>query len=132
MHDILSDESLCECIVDINVTRTPSNNYADYILPDATMLEQEDFIRPSAGYHSNKPYIIYCQKAIGSVGKAKPIYKMCLELAKRLGIEKEFSEGRTHSSFWEIPQIREANPQEIWINTIDAEQRSIKRAMWCK
>ncbi|WP_254414459.1 molybdopterin dinucleotide binding domain-containing protein [Campylobacter jejuni] len=34
--------------------------------------------------------------------------------------------GRTHSSFWEIPQIREANPQEIWINTIDAEQRSIK------
>ncbi|EOA4575926.1 hypothetical protein AJ938_02965 [Campylobacter sp. BCW_6879] len=29
--------------------------------------------------------------------------------------------GRTHSSFWEIPQIREANPQEIWINTVDAE-----------
>lgn len=243
MHDILSDENLCECIIDVNVTRTPLNNYADYILPDATMLEQEDFIRPSAGYYSNKPYIIYCQKAIEPVGEAKPIYKMCLELAKRLGIEKEFSEGRTqkdwlkylyeesmkknpllpsfeemcekglvkfepvkpvvalqsfikdpinnplktpsgkieiystklaqmqktwklkegqqivpipvfesqregildplkqkyplqffgyhykgrtHSSFWEIPQIREANPQEIWINTIDAEQRSIK------
>lgn len=243
VHDILSDENLCECIVDVNVTRTPSNNYADYILPDATMLEQEDFIRPSAGYYSNKPYIIYCQKAIEPVGEAKPIYEMCLELAKRLGIEKEFSEGRTqkdwlkylyeesmkknpllpsfeemcekglikfepvkpvvalqsfikdpinnplktpsgkieiystklaqmqktwklkegqqivpipvfesqregildplkqkyplqffgyhykgrtHSSFWEIPQIREANPQEIWINTIDAEQRSIK------
>lgn len=99
MHDILSNENLCECIVDVNVTRTPSNNYADYILPDATMLEQEDFIRPSAGYYSNKPYIIYCQKAIEPVGEAKPIYEMCLELAKRLGIEKEFSEGRTQKDW---------------------------------
>lgn len=69
---------------DINITRTPSNNCADYILPDATMLEQEDFIRPSAGYYSNKPYIIYCQKAIESVGEVKPIYEMYLELAKDL------------------------------------------------
>ncbi|WP_158667443.1 molybdopterin-dependent oxidoreductase, partial [Campylobacter jejuni] len=53
---ILSDESLCECIVDVNVTRTPSNNYADYILPDATTLEQEDFLLPSSGYYSNRPY----------------------------------------------------------------------------
>lgn len=37
-----------------------------------------------------------------------------------------YYKGRTHSSFWEISQIREANPQEIWINTIDAEQRSIE------
>ncbi|RKO64421.1 dimethyl sulfoxide reductase subunit A [Campylobacter sp. P255] len=240
---ILSDESLCECIVDVNVTRTPSNNYADYILPDATTLEQEDFLLPSSGYYSDRPYIVYCQKAIEPVGQAKPIYEMCLELAKRLGIEKEFSEGRTqkewlkylyeesrktnpilpsfeemsskglvkfdpvkpavalenfikdpvknplktpsgkieiysielakmqktwilkegqqivpiavfesqregpldplkekypiqffgyhykgrtHSSFWEIPQIREVNPQEIWVNTIDAQQRKIK------
>ncbi|ULO00544.1 DMSO/selenate family reductase complex A subunit [Campylobacter molothri] len=243
VNRILSDESLCECIVDINVTRTPSNNYADYILPDATTLEQEDFILPSAGYYSNRPYIIYCQKAIEPVGEAKPIYEMCIELAKRLGIEQEFSEGktqkdwlkylyeesmkknpllpnfeemrekglvkfnpvkpvvaledfikdpinhplktpsgkieiysnelakmqktwklregqqivpipvfesqregildplkekyplqfygyhykgRTHSSFWEIPQIRETNPQEIWINPIDAQARGIK------
>ncbi|EFC30258.1 hypothetical protein C1336_000330023 [Campylobacter jejuni subsp. jejuni 1336] len=48
------------------------------------MLEQEDFIRPSAGYYSNKPYIIYCQKAIEPVGEVKPIYEMCLELAKDL------------------------------------------------
>ncbi|MFX3627097.1 molybdopterin-dependent oxidoreductase [Campylobacter sp. LH-2024] len=97
---ILSDESLCECIVDdINVTRTPSNNYADYILPDATTLEQEDFIRPSAGYYSNRPYIIYCQKAIEPVGEAKPIYEMCIELAKRLGIEQEFSEGKTQKDW---------------------------------
>lgn len=243
VKDILSDESLCECIVDINVTRTHSNNYADYILPDATLLEQEDFVRPSAGQYSNRPYIIYCQKAIEPVGECKPIYEMCLELSKRLGIEKEFSEGRsqkdwlaylyeeskkknpllpdfvtmqtkglvkfdavepkigmkeffddpianplktpsgkieiystelakmqktwvlkegqqiipipvfesqregaldplkekyplqfygyhykgrTHSSFWEIPEIREINPQEIWINPIDANARDIK------
>ncbi|HED6832292.1 TPA: molybdopterin-dependent oxidoreductase [Campylobacter coli] len=240
---ILSDESLCECIVDVNVTRTPSNNYADYILPDATTLEQEDFLLPSSGYYSNRPYIVYCQKAIEPVGECKTIYEMCTELSKRLGLEGQFTEGRTqkewlkylyeesrknnpilpsfeemtakgvvrfepiepnvalrtfiedpvknplqtptgkieiystklatmqktwklregqqivpipvyesqregaldplrkkyplqffgyhykgrtHSSFWEIPVIRETNPQEIWINTLDAHDRDIK------
>ncbi len=84
MHDILSDENLCECIVDVNVTRTPSNNYADYILPDATMLEQEDFIRPSAGYYSNKPYIIYCQKLSSQLVKQNLFMKCVLNLLKDL------------------------------------------------
>lgn len=33
---------------------------------------------------------------------------------------------RSHSVFDEIPQLRRAFPQELWINTIDAERRGIK------
>ncbi len=34
--------------------------------------------------------------------------------------------GRTHSSYWEVEAIRELNPQELWINPIDAKGRDIE------
>lgn len=101
---ILADESLCEFIVDVNVTRTSSNRFADIILPDATPLEQEDFVRPSAGYSNDRPYIIYSQKAIEPVGEAMPVYEMCARLAERLGGEafkQAFTEGRTQVEWLE-------------------------------
>lgn len=101
---ILEDETLCEMIVDINIVRTPSNRYADIILPDATHLEQEDFIRASAGYSSDRPYVIYCQKAIEPLGECKGVYEMCTLLAERLGGESfkaEFTEGRTQVEWLE-------------------------------
>jgi anaerobic dimethyl sulfoxide reductase subunit A len=34
--------------------------------------------------------------------------------------------GRTHSSFWESAPIREINPNELWINPLDAKKRELK------
>lgn len=101
---ILEDESLCEFIVDVNITRTSSNRFADIILPDATPLEQEDFVRPSAGYSNDRPYIIYSQKAIEPIGESMPIYEMCTKLAERLGgvkLKEAFTEGRTQVEWLE-------------------------------
>jgi anaerobic dimethyl sulfoxide reductase subunit A len=97
-HEILQDESKCEFILDVNVTRTASNRYADIILPDATTLEQEDFMNIGMGYVSVRPYAIYCQKAIEPVGEAKSLYDMCVLLAEKLGgaeLREKFTEGRT-------------------------------------
>ncbi|MFV0322012.1 MAG: DMSO/selenate family reductase complex A subunit [Alphaproteobacteria bacterium] len=33
--------------------------------------------------------------------------------------------GRTHSSYWEVAALREINPQEVWMNPIDAKARNI-------
>ncbi len=100
-HEILQDESMCEMIVDINITRTPSNRYADIILPDATHFEQKDFARVS-GYNSDRPYIILTQKAIEPVGVAKPIYDICADISERIGGKEQrekFTEGRTQEEW---------------------------------
>ncbi len=34
--------------------------------------------------------------------------------------------GRSHSTFDNVDYLREAHPQAIWINTLDAKQRGIK------
>lgn len=102
---ILEDESLCEFIVDVNVTRTSSNKFADIILPDATPLEQEDFVRSSAGYSNDRPYIIYSQKAIEPIGECMPNYDVCTKLAEKLGGEEfknRFTEGRTQVQWLEF------------------------------
>ena len=36
------------------------------------------------------------------------------------------TKGRTHSTYHPIPQLREAVPDEIWINPIDAAARGIE------
>lgn len=102
---ILEDESLCEFIVDVNVTRTSSNKFADIILPDATPLEQEDFVRSSAGYSNDRPYIIYSQKAIEPIGECMTNYDVCTKLAEKLGGEEfknRFTEGRTQVQWLEF------------------------------
>ncbi|MFV0481612.1 MAG: DMSO/selenate family reductase complex A subunit [Campylobacteraceae bacterium] len=104
-HEILSDETKCEFILDVNITRTASNRYADIILPDATALEQEDLSKISAGYTTEVPYMVYSQKAIEPVGKAMPNYDMCVLLAEKLGgkeLVDKFTEGKTRLEWLEL------------------------------
>lgn len=100
----LEDESLCEFIVDVNVTRTSSNKFADIILPDATPLEQEDFVRSTSGYSNDRPYLIYSQKAIEPLGECMTNYDVCIKLAEKLGGEEfknKFTQGRTQVQWLE-------------------------------
>ncbi|ANP76256.1 MULTISPECIES: DmsA/YnfE/YnfF family dimethyl sulfoxide reductase [unclassified Vibrio] len=105
-HAILQDESACEMIVVVDNHMTSSAKYADIILPDLTTSEQDDWCMD--GKAANMPYFIYAQKAIEPQFEAKSIYEMCTQLAKRMGVEKEFTEGRT---------------QEQWIEHLYAETR---------
>ncbi|GAM76619.1 anaerobic dimethyl sulfoxide reductase chain A [Vibrio ishigakensis] len=105
-HDILQDDKACEMIVVIDNHMTSSAKYADIILPDLTTSEQEDWAMD--GKAANTPYFIYAQKAIEPQFEAKSIYEMCSQLAKRMGVEKEFTEGRT---------------QEEWVEHLYAETR---------
>lgn len=91
-HNILVDDSKCEMIVVIDNHMTSSAKYADIVLPDLTTSEQSDFCMD--GKAANMPYFIFASKAIEPQFEAKSIYEMCTELAKRLGVEKEFTEGR--------------------------------------
>jgi trimethylamine-N-oxide reductase (cytochrome c) len=68
--------------------------YADIILPSNTTLEVDDIVtntRQGTQHHS----VNIQAKAIEPVGESKSDYEVVLEIAKKLGKEKEFSEGKT-------------------------------------
>ena len=96
-HDILQDDKQCEMIVVIDNHMTSSAKYADIVLPDCTASEQMDFcLDASAG---NMSYVIFADQAIKPRFECKNIYEMTSELAKRMGVEQKFTEGRTQEEW---------------------------------
>lgn len=83
-----------ECIVAQHPWLENDCLYADIILPTNTNLEVDDIVtntRQGTQHHS----IILMHKAIEPVGESKSDYEAVLEVAKKLGKEKEFSEGKS-------------------------------------
>jgi trimethylamine-N-oxide reductase (cytochrome c) len=78
--------------------------FADLILPAATNLEREDIAEwnngggasgaiPHGSNSNAHRIIVYMQKCIEPLGESKSDFHIFLELARALGIEKEYSEG---------------------------------------
>ncbi|WP_017754709.1 DMSO/selenate family reductase complex A subunit [Calidifontibacillus oryziterrae] len=106
---MLEDESLIEFIVTTDLYMTPSAKYSDIILPTCTFFEQSDFVPPwSYGQH-----IILSQKVIDPLFDSKTEYEWMTMLAKELGIENEFTEGRTQDEWvkWIIDETRKEDPR---------------------
>lgn len=91
-REILTDESKCEFICVVDNQMTGSAKLADLVLPDTTTAERWDWA-PSE-YTGDMAYLIMCEKAIDPLFESRPAYEMCTELAKRLGVEEAFTEGR--------------------------------------
>ena len=109
-REILSDESLCEFIVVVDNQMTASAKMADLILPDTTTAERWD-MAPSE-YTGDTAYVIMCEKAIEPLFNSMPSYDICTGIAKKLGIEQEFTEGRSEEDWvrWLHDQTRAAHP----------------------
>lgn len=108
--EILQDDSKCELIVVCDIQYTVSARYADYILPGTSTAEEFD-VHP--GENSGPMgYGIISEQAIEPLYEAKSIYDICTELAKRLGTEAAFTEGKTREEWLRatIDATREADP----------------------
>lgn len=107
--EILQDDSLCEMIVVIDNHMTPSAKFADILLPDTTNFESID-ISPN-GDSGNMGYIIFGDRAIEPLFETMPVYDMCTEIARRMGVEEEFTEGRTQEDWlrYAVEQTRADN-----------------------
>ncbi|EBE8061571.1 dimethyl sulfoxide reductase subunit A [Salmonella enterica] len=92
-HTVLQDEKKCELIVVIDCHMTSSAKYADIILPDCTTSEQMDFTQD--GSCGNMGYIIFADQVIKPRFECKTLYEMMTGLAKHMGVEKAFTEGRS-------------------------------------
>lgn len=109
-HEILQDDKKCELIVVVDCHMTSSAKYADILLPDCTASEQMDFaLDASCG---NMSYVIFADQAIKPRFECKTIYEMTTQLARRMGVEQQFTEGRTQEGWMRhlYAQSREAIP----------------------
>lgn len=96
-RQVLQDDSLCELIVVCDTMMTSSAKFADYVLPGTSNAEEEDLI--GQGMSANMGYTILASQAIEPQFESRPIYEICRELAKRMGKEQEFTQGRTQAEW---------------------------------
>ena len=96
--DILRDESLCEFILQYDVAWTDSCNWADIVLPDLT--PQETYSLTAAGESNDVAGIRFGQPVCEPKFERREIYEVCGELAKRLGVYDEYSNGGMTREDW--------------------------------
>ncbi|MHC1711277.1 MAG: DMSO/selenate family reductase complex A subunit [Solidesulfovibrio sp.] len=106
---ILQDESKCEMIVVMDNFMTASAKFADILLPSCSNAEEDDIVYQGANV--NMGALFLTQKAIEPFYESRGHYEVVRELAKRLGVEERFSEGRD---------------REGWIRFLYAKCREIK------
>ena len=68
--------------------------YADILLPAATHMELDDILTNIRG-GVQQPSIMIADKAVEPIGEAKSDFEIVLEIAKKLGLEDEVTEGKT-------------------------------------
>lgn len=68
---------------------TPTAKLADIVLPATTTLERDDI-----GYATRERYMVAMRQAMAPFGEARDDYVVFAELARRLGAQARFTEGR--------------------------------------
>lgn len=96
--DILRDENLCEFILQYDVNWTDSCNWADIVLPDLT--PQETYSNSAAGENNDSLGMWPGRPVYEPKYERREIYEVCGELAKRLGVYDEYSDGGKTREDW--------------------------------
>lgn len=94
-HRVLGDPSKCALILNIDVEFTDSARYADIVLPDLFRMEQESAM-DADGWGRR---IAVSTGELGARFERRGAWEVCVELAKRWGIEDAFAEGRTEGGW---------------------------------
>ncbi|AZQ78211.1 twin-arginine translocation signal domain-containing protein [Flaviflexus ciconiae] len=102
----LEDDSKCEFILVIDHQWTPSCEWGDMVLPATTNFEENDIV--PGGSCGDMGWSIWGGKAIEPLYETKTGYEICTEIARRLGIEQEFTQGRTQEEWrsWIFEETR--------------------------
>jgi anaerobic dimethyl sulfoxide reductase subunit A len=109
--NILSDEKKCEMIVVIDNMMTASARFADILLPATSSFEESDLCYQSYGMELGA--LILRQKAIEPLGECRTLFDICAQVAQRMGVAEEFTEGRNHDQWVEhmYHQCRKVKPE---------------------
>ena len=103
--DILRDESKCEFILQYDVVWSDSCNWADIVLPDLT--PQETWTWSVQGECNDSKGVWFGKPATSQKFERREIYEVCADLAERLGVWDEFTEGGKTREDW-VRELYEA------------------------
>ena len=94
---VLEDESKVEFIVMSDLFMTPSARYADLLLPETSFMERWN-IGETWGTGN---YLLLSEKLVEPEFERRSDYEWLREVARKLGVEEQFSEGRTEQGWIE-------------------------------
>lgn len=106
---LLEDETKVEFIVCSDIFMTASARYADILLPGTSMLETENITAAPSAFD----VIFKTNPVIEPLGECRFDYDWMCDLAKRLGIYEEFSEGRDLRQWlmYAVSELRRTYPE---------------------
>ncbi len=117
---VLRDTKKCEFILVCDNMMTPSCRYADILLPDILGPETDD-AACQGGSHGDVACMLAIQKAVEPQWEQKPSWEICRLIAKELGMEEAFTEGKTQFEWvqWCYEETRKKVPElptfdEFW------------------
>lgn len=122
--EILQDETLCELVIVSDCWMTASAKFADYLLPDSTWLESDDYANDS--YASGQmAYATFMSTSLTPLGQAQSMYEMCTGIAKAMGKESEYTNGLTGQQWCEklYSETKAMNPDVAMPNTYEEAQK---------
>ncbi|TYB32480.1 MAG: molybdopterin-dependent oxidoreductase [Flexistipes sinusarabici] len=91
ISEIIKDKSNIELIVNAEQFMTPSAKFSDYILPAATAFEKEG---ACTGWLAGDA-LTCMNKGVEPQGEAKAEYDICSDIADKMGLKSQFTEGKT-------------------------------------
>jgi len=108
---ILRDESRVEFIVAQDNFLTPTGRFADIVLPACTQFE-------TWGVEDGWKYgdeVIVTPKLVEPPGETKSDYRICAEIAERLGVGEAYTEGRDERAWvdWVLDRYRDTRFPEL-------------------
>ncbi|MDR2503265.1 MAG: molybdopterin-dependent oxidoreductase [Deltaproteobacteria bacterium] len=92
---LLEDESKVEFFLACDLLMTQTCQFADVVLPSTTSFEGWDL----ASTWNSGAYFILSQKVAQPMFEARHPYDWLADVAKKLGVEQEFTEGRTQEEW---------------------------------
>lgn len=108
--EILRDESKVEFIVVSDIFMTPSAKFADILLPGDTVFERNNITTP----WTYGDFVLYANKVVDAPFECKFEYDWLKEVAEKLGLKDEFTEGNETNEDWTrwiVKGIQENHPE---------------------
>ena len=100
--------------------------HADIVLPCTTTLERRDI-----GMNPRDPYVISMDKAIEPVGEARDDFSIFSSIARRMGAENQFTEGRTAED-WQRWIWEQSRKKAAELNVEMPDYKSFRKAGFYK
>lgn len=95
IRTILADETKCEFILVADEFMTSSARFADLLLPSTNFLERIDIVAP----WEYADCAIFQNKAVESEFERRTGYDWITEVAEKLGVKAEFTEGKSYEDW---------------------------------